>query len=83
MCPSLLVQEIGNEVIDMQPLHDDHDCVVSLIVEPREQRIADAIVLNACAQYPNKHLEASSDHPRMMKLPPRPVNVPPTDVVYR
>jgi hypothetical protein len=40
MYPSSLVKQMSDEVIDMQALHDDHDCIVSLIVQPRKQCIA-------------------------------------------
>src|SRR5262245_40209655 len=40
MGPSSLLDQVADEVIRMQSLHHNDDCVLGFIVEPRQQRIA-------------------------------------------
>ena len=38
--PALLLQEMPDEIVGMEPLHDHHDGVLRLVVEPGEQGVA-------------------------------------------
>src|SRR5438067_4612344 len=40
MRPASLIEKMGDEVVDVQSLHHDDDCVLDLIVEPGEQSVA-------------------------------------------
>src|SRR5262249_26442439 len=39
MSPTSLLEEMTDEVIGMEPLHDDDDRALGLMVEPRQQRV--------------------------------------------
>jgi len=39
MCPTSLLEEMTDQIIWVEPLHDHNDRALGLVVEPRQQRV--------------------------------------------
>ena len=82
MAPATLFQEMDNKVVGVQPLHHDDDGAFCLVVKPRKQGIAEPLLQMATSALRMGVLRLSGSS-MMIRLPPRPVKVPPTEVASR
>ena len=77
-----LLEQVTDEIIGMEALHDDDDRPFRLVVEARS-----SVLEYHCFSESRRFRDCAScglsGSSMMMKLPPRPVRVPPTEVARR
>lgn len=75
------LQHMPGEIVDVQPLHHEDDGVIGLVVETGQEGFVEpGLAPRVDADAASLALIGSS---MMMRLPPRPVNVPPVVVVAK
>src|SRR5262245_26918119 len=83
MGPAILLDHMANEIFRMQSLHHNDDRIRCFVVETRQQGVGvplQAPFSRAVSDCASCGLSGSSI---MIRLPPRPVRVPPTEVARR
>ena len=81
--PGLLPEHVADEIVFVQPLHDDDDGAMPLVVEPAVEGVVEPLV-GGFAAAPSESASSgfSGSSIRMMSAP-RPVSTPPFEVASR
>jgi hypothetical protein len=80
--PQLLREHVADEVVLVQPLHDDDDGAVALVIEPAVKGVVVPLVGGFALRVGERLLGFSGSSIRMMSAP-RPVSTPPVEVASR
>ena len=59
--PGLLLEDVANEIVLVQPLHDDHDGALTLVVEPAVEGVAEPIIGGLPLRVHERHEPTAED----------------------